>query len=90
LLPLQLTLKDHARTEKIADLPKKLTTQGAPSDSDPSVGDIAYNAPWGNFAIFYKDFSYSDGLIILGRLDSGIETLTAFSAGKVTIERDDE
>jgi len=53
------------------------------------VGDIAYYAPWGNLAILYKDFGYSDGLIILWRLDSGIETITAFNAGKVTIELDD-
>ena len=90
LLPLQLNLKDYAGTEKISDLPRKLITKGSPSGSDPSVGDIAYYAPWGNLAIFYKDFGYSEGLIILGKLDSGIETLTAFSAGKVTIERNDQ
>jgi len=89
LLPLQLTLKDYAGTEKISELPKKLTTKGSPTGSDPAVGDIAYYAPWGNLAIFYKDFGYSDGLIILGRLDSGIETPTALTARKVIIELDD-
>jgi hypothetical protein len=39
------------------------------------VGDIAYYAPWGNLAIFYKDFGYSRGLVKLGRLDSSIETV---------------
>src|SRR5262245_39812605 len=82
LLLLQLNLKDYAGTERISDLPKKLTTKGSPSGSDPSAGDLAYYAPWGNLAVF-KDFSYSDGLVILGRLDSGIEMLTAFNAGKV-------
>ena len=56
LLPLTLTLKDYAGTEKISDLPKRLSTEGAPSGSDPSVGDITYYAPWGNLAIFYRDF----------------------------------
>ena len=53
---------------------------------DPSVGDIAYYAPWGNLAIFYKDFGYSRGLIRLGRIDSGIEVLAVPGALKVTIE----
>ena len=39
LLPLTLTLKDYAGTEKISDLPKRLSTESAPSGSDPSVGD---------------------------------------------------
>lgn len=89
LLPLQLSLKDYAETEKISDLPRRLITKDAPSGSDPSVGDIAYYAPWGNLAVFYKDLRYSDGLIILGKLDSGIETLTALHDGKVTVELDE-
>ena len=54
---------------------------------DPSVGDIAYYAPWGNLAIFYRDFGFSDGLILLGRLDDGAETIAAPEPLKVTIER---
>jgi len=77
LLPLTLTLKDYAGTEKISDLPKRLSKQGAPSGSDPSVGDITYYSPWGNLAIFYKDFGYSSGLIILGNIESGIEKLAS-------------
>lgn len=75
LLPLTLALQDYAGTEKISDLPKRLSTEDAPAGSDPSVGDIAYYAPWGNLAIFYKDFGYSSGLAILGKIDSGIEAL---------------
>ena len=89
LLPLKLTLKDYARTEKIADLPEKLTTHGAPAGSEPSAGDIAYYAPWGNLALFYKDFGDSSGLIILEKLDSRIEVLTKFGAGNIIIERTD-
>ena len=59
----------------------------APAGVDPSVGDIAYYAPWGNLAIFYKDFGYSRGLIGLGRIDSGIEALRVPGSLKVTIER---
>ena len=52
LLPLKVNLKDYASTEKVSDLPKKLTTKDAPSGSDPSTGDIAYYAPWGNLALY--------------------------------------
>jgi len=86
LLPLTLTLEDYARTEKVSGLPKRLSTEGAPSGSDPSVGDMAYYAPWGNLAIFYRDFGYSSGLIILGKIDSGIETLNIPGSLTVTIE----
>lgn len=86
LLPLTLMLKDYAGTEKISDLPRKLSTQGAPAGSDPSVGDITLYAPWGNLAIFYKDFGYASGLIILGRIDAGVDKLSQLN-GEVTVER---
>jgi hypothetical protein len=86
LLPLRLTLKNYAATEKISDLPKRLSTEGAPAGSDPDVGDIAYYAPWGNLAIFYKDFGYSDGLIILGKIDGDLDALMTLREEKATIE----
>ena len=86
LLPLTVTLKDYAGTEKISDLPKRFSTEGAPTGSDPSVGDIAYYAPWGNLAIFYRDFGYSSGLVILGKIDRGIEAFNVPGSLKVTME----
>ncbi|RJG04266.1 hypothetical protein D3878_06620 [Noviherbaspirillum sedimenti] len=86
LLPLTLTLDDYAATEKISYLPRKLFKDGAPAGIDPSVGDIAYYAPWGNLAIFYKDFGYSNGLIKLGTIDSGLEALKVTGSVKVRIE----
>lgn len=87
LLPLTLTLEDYAKTEKISDLPGKLSTEGAPSGSDPSIGDIAYYAPWGNLAVFYRDFGYANGLIILGKIDDDIEAFNGSGSVEVTIER---
>jgi len=75
LLPLTLRMKDYSGTEKISDLPQKLSTKNAPSGCDPLVGDITYYSPWGNLAIFYKDFGYSKGLVKLGSIDGGIEQL---------------
>jgi hypothetical protein len=86
LLPLTLTLKDYAATEKISDLPRKLSTEGAPSGSDPSIGDIAYYSPWGNLAVFYRDSSYASGLVKIGTIDSGVEALNRPGRLAVTIE----
>ena len=86
MLPLTLPLEDYAETEKIAYLPGKLTTQGAPKGIDPNVGDICYYTPWGNLAIYYRDFGYSSGLIRLGRITSDLDALTAQPSGTLTIE----
>lgn len=86
LLPLTINLRDYASTENISDLPRKLTKEGAPTGADPSVGDIAYYAPWGNLAIYYRDSPYADGLIILGRIDGDLDALKAAGAEKATIE----
>ncbi len=86
LLPLELTFTDYGATEKISDLPRKLSTQGAPAGVDPGLGDIAYYAPWGNLAIFIMDFGYSRGLVKLGRIESGLEMLQRPGALRVKVE----
>src|SRR3954468_23541182 len=75
LLPLSVTLEDYASTEKISDLPKKLSTAGSPAGTTPAAGDVCYYAPWGNLALFHKDFAYSAGLVRLGRIETGLEML---------------
>jgi hypothetical protein len=86
LLPLTLTLEDYAATEKISYLSRRLSTEGAPPGSDPSVGDIAYYSPWGNLAVFYRDAVYAGGLIKLGTIDSGVDALSRPGPLRVTIE----
>ena len=54
LLPLTLTLEDYAETEKISDLPTRLSTEGAPAGRDASVCDITYCAPWGIWPSFIR------------------------------------
>ncbi|QYY35038.1 cyclophilin-like fold protein [Ruficoccus sp. ZRK36] len=85
MLPLELSLEDYGKIEKVADLPKKLTKDGAPAGYKPAPGDITYYAPWGNLAIFLRGFSYSAGLIYLGKIDSGLEKLVREGALKVVI-----
>nr|WP_263326916.1 cyclophilin-like fold protein [Neobacillus sp. Marseille-Q6967] len=88
LLPLTITLEDYARTEKIHYLSKELSTVEAPSGSDPLVGDFSYYSPWGNLVIYYKDFGYSNGLIKLGKIESGIEKFENIPGDiPVTIEK---
>ncbi|MFF7816049.1 cyclophilin-like fold protein [Streptomyces sp. NPDC007945] len=85
LLPLTLDLEDFHGTERIADLPRKLDTSGAPEPAAAKVGDIAYYAPWGNLALFYQDGpSASADLLVLGHLDVSAEQLGG--AGRITIE----
>jgi len=85
LLPLTVTLEDYASTEKIADLPRRLSTLGAPAGSDARQGDLSYYAPWGNLAIFLKDFKYSEGLVTIGRIESGMDVLRRKGAIKASI-----
>lgn len=89
ILPLQLTLKDYAQTEKVSDLPKQLKTSGCPDGHKASVGDITYYAPWGNLAIFTRDFSYASGLVYLGKITSGMEHLQKTGPLSVTIQKAD-
>lgn len=89
LLPLRVKLEDYAATEKIAYLPSKLSTDGAPAAIDPRAGDVTYYAPWGNLAIFHKDFRRSPGLIKLGRIVEGFDALKIAGNSEITIERHD-
>lgn len=68
-LPLTVELEDYANNEKIFYPKPELSTADAPEGFDPSAGDITYYAPWGDIAIFYKDFKYSSGLISIGKIE---------------------
>lgn len=86
-LPITTELEDYANNEKIFYPKPKLSTEGAPEGYEPSKGDITYFAPWGDVAIFYKDFRYSEGLISLGKIENnGIEKLKAVGDQQVTFE----
>lgn len=87
LLPLSLILDDYAGIEKISDLPRQLSMRGSPDGCEPTKGDIAYYAPWGNLAIFREGFQYSPGLIKLGRIEEGLEELDRPGPLQVTLER---
>lgn len=68
-LPANLKFEDYNSTEKISYLPTKLSGRGEPEGFTPKRGDISYYMPWGNLAIFYRDFRYSRSLIKIGTLN---------------------
>jgi len=85
LLPLTLDLEDFHGIERIADPPRKLTTENAPEPQAPKTGDLTYYAPWGNLALFYKDGpSASSDLLVLGHIDADTDQLSG--ADRITIE----
>lgn len=85
MLPLTLNFEDYNSTEKIAYLTDTLDTSDAPANFDPAIGDLTLYSPWGNLALFYKDFPSSSGLVPIGKVETGIEYMTTL-AGEVTAE----
>jgi hypothetical protein len=84
-LPLPLSLRDFHQAEKIADLPRELSTSGAPEGADPKAGDLAYYAPWNQLATCYRDAPHAVGLVPIGHMaDGGTERLA--TADTVTVE----
>ncbi len=87
-LPLTLKFENYGGIEKISYPPEKLDISKAPNNYTPSAGDLTYYAPWGNLAFFHKDYRNSDGLVPLGRIESGIENLQEINGDfSVTVER---
>jgi hypothetical protein len=87
LLPLSLTMSDYDTIERVADLPRKLSTQGAPDGMTPVAGELTHYAPWGNLAIFVQPRSYSHRLLPLGKVDEGLSVLAQHGPCQVRIER---
>ena len=86
LLPLTLTMEDYAAIERVATLPRKLSTQGAPEGMAPMAGELTHYAPWGNLAIFIQGRSYARGLLPLGKVDAGLPVLARPGPYQVRIE----
>ena len=88
-LPLEVTLNDYNNTtEKIFYPDPALTTEGVTCGCAPTPGDITIYAPWGNVAIFCKNWPHSDDLIKIGRIDGdGIEALNIGGDIAVKFER---
>jgi len=91
MLPMTVTFEDYNGIEKIGYLQRKLHTEVSPSNCDPSVGTFAYYAPWGNLSVFYQDFRHSEGLVPLGRIESGMNSLARMQGDfSVRLEIDEQ
>ncbi|MEZ0206463.1 MULTISPECIES: cyclophilin-like fold protein [Ideonella] len=53
----------------------------------PAPGDLAYYAPWGNLAFFYRGAPHASGLVRLGRLLGDVKALQVLPSGTVRVER---
>lgn len=71
-LPLNIKVEDYASNEKIFYPPETLTTSNTPK-ANAKNGTLAYYAPWGDVAMFYKDFGTVNGLYELGKCIDGCE-----------------
>lgn len=88
LLPLTLTMNDLFRREKFAHLPRSISTEGN-SMHTYEVGDIAYWPPGPDVAIFYRHDGQEipkPGIIVIGKIDAGIEELNVDGSVRVTVE----
>jgi hypothetical protein len=74
-LPLTLTFKDFNHVEKVATLPRRLSTDDVPAGADPDIGGIGYYAPSGNLVFYYGDVGYWDGIVRIGRFDTTMELI---------------
>jgi len=87
LLPLSLTMTDYDTIERVADLPRKLSTQDAPDGMAPVAGELTHYAPWGNLAIFIQPRSFSHRLLPLGKVDAGLSIVSRPGPYQLRIER---
>ena len=88
-LPLEVTLEDYnSGTEKIFYPDPELSLDDTPRGCAPVAGDITIYEPWGNVAIFCRDWPESSSLIKIGHIDGdGISLLQGTASMNVRFER---
>lgn len=89
LLPLTLTMRDLFGREKFGHLPRAISESGERTRSY-QVGDVAYWSPGKDIAVFYRHDGQTipaPGLIVIGKVESGVEMFEAPGPLEVTIER---
>ena len=92
LLPLTLTMNDLFGREKYARLPRAISQEGKRTHTY-QIGDLAYWSPSHDVAVYYRQGGEKipePGIIVIGKIDSGVEALNVAGSVKVTIELHDE
>jgi hypothetical protein len=72
-----LTFSDFNGLEKIAPLPRKLSTDGVPAGDDPLPRDIGYYAPSGDLVFYYDDVGYFNGIVRIGQFDGNMDAISS-------------
>jgi hypothetical protein len=88
LLPLKLRMNDLFEREKYGHLPRKISENGK-RDHTYEVGDIGYWSPEQDLAIFYRNDGQNTpdpGIIVIGKLDSGVEVFNVPNTVEVALE----
>jgi hypothetical protein len=88
LLPLTITMNDLFGREKSGDLPRPIAEGGARTRTY-EVGDLVYWSPSAHLAIYYHHDGQpisGPGIIVMGKIDSGVEALNVPGSIKVRIE----
>jgi hypothetical protein len=88
LLPLTLTMNDLFGREKYGHLPREISGGGERTYTY-EVGQLVYWSPGPNVAIYYRDDGEripKPGIIVIGKVDSGVHALNVPGAVKVKIE----
>jgi hypothetical protein len=92
LLPLTMTMNDLFRREKFAHLPRAIS-EGGKRAKTYEIGDVVYWSPGPDVAVFYRHDGQSipsPGIIVIGKIESGVEALDVAGSVDVTIELADE
>jgi predicted small secreted protein len=87
-LPQTVEMRDHGGVEKTGPLRSALSLEGQPTGADPSIGDVGYYVPGGNFVLYYGDQSYYEGIVILGHLDGDAAERIAQMDGDIIVSID--
>jgi hypothetical protein len=89
LLPLTLTLNDLFGREKFARLPRAIS-RGGERRRTYDLGEMVYWSPGPDVAIFYRHDGQAippPGIIVIGRITSGLDLLEVPGPVEVTVER---
>lgn len=88
LLPLTLKMNDLFGREKFAHLPRAISKEGNRTHTY-EVGDVAYWPPGPDVAIFNRHDGQEipdPGIIVIGKIDSGVEAFNVPGSVRVTVE----
>jgi len=88
LLPLTLTMNDLFGREKFGHLPRAIS-EGGKRTRTYEVGDVIYWSPGPDVAMFYRHDGRSipsPGIIVMGKIESGMDLLNVPGTMKVTID----